>query len=73
MDYPTMWCMENKEQRLIVDTLRSTKGACLDALFDTMTEKFRNEFWKNRQGSQRAYLKLGYRAIKVTIQPKNGG
>lgn len=69
MNYPKMWCMENKNQKLIIETLRKTKGESVDALFDCMPASFREKHWKKPLETRMSYLELGYRAVKVVILP----
>lgn len=70
MNYPTLWCIENAKQRLLVATLSNTKEEAFDLLFMSMPRPFQMEHWKNRRSSMRAFKKLGYIAIRVIIQPK---
>jgi hypothetical protein len=69
MKNPTMWCVRRPNGKLLVGTLAKTKDLALWNLFDEMPEKFRSKFWKKLKESRRAYKKLGYTVVKVTIFP----
>lgn len=70
MSSSTLWCIANKNNKFIHETLRANKEECIWALFDCMPEDFRTKYWKNLKGSRKAYKELGYRPVRVAIVSK---
>jgi CRISPR/Cas system endoribonuclease Cas6 (RAMP superfamily) len=68
---PIMWCMQQKGGHLMHSTLAFSKAESQQKLFDNaMDDDFRSKYWKKWPESLRAYRKMGYRAIRVRIEPQ---
>lgn len=63
----TLWCIADKNNRFIHETLKTTKEDCIWSLFDCMPEDFRTKYWKDLEGSRAAYRSLGFKPVRVSI------
>ena len=66
-DAPTMWCMQDPKNRLIVGTINKKKSDCSWSLFSLMPDPFQRLYWKDLEGTAKAYRRLGYKPVKVKI------
>jgi hypothetical protein len=64
-----LWCVQSPSGDLLTHTINTDKTDALDSLFDEMPEGFQTKYWKKPVSSRRAYKKLGYKAVEVTLTP----
>jgi hypothetical protein len=65
----TLWCVQTKNGRLMLNTIHVSKEGAFGSLFNEMPEDFQKKYWKKVPESREAYKKLGLGAVRVLITP----
>jgi hypothetical protein len=62
-----VWCVKGPSGRWMVGTLDRTRDGALFKLFVLMPKKFQSKYWKDFEGSKKAYKALFYKVSRVRI------